>query len=329
MFSSSLSSSRRICVAPMMDWTDRHGRYFLRLITRRALLYTEMVPTAALQRGDRARFLDHHPDEHPLALQLGGGDPAALAECARMAEDWGYDEVNLNAGCPSDRVAAGGFGACLMAEPERVAACVAAMKAAVRVPVTVKHRIGIDDRDDGEHLDAFVRTIVSAGCDAVIIHARKAILGGLSPKHNRTVPPLRHDLVHGIKAAMPGVTVVINGGIVTLDQAAVHLERVDGVMIGRAAFDTPYMLADVDRRFHGDPGPPPTRAEILDALVDYARQQQARGVGLDRVFRRVHGLLRGLPGARAWRRRLQEIILRSNADPLLIAEATGRLMGQL
>lgn len=297
-------AARRICVAPMMDLTDRHFRRIARLLTRRALLYTEMVPMQALVRGDRNRFLDHDPVERPLALQLGGGDPATLAECARMAGDWGYDEVNLNVGCPSDRVSAGRFGACLMAEPDLVARCVEAMAGAVSLPVTVKHRIGIDDLDGYGHLSAFVSKVGSAGCGTFIVHARKAWLKGLSPRQNREIPPLRHDLVHRLKDEFPHLTIVTNGGIVTLDQAAAHLTRVDGVMIGRAAYEDLYLLAGVDRRFHGDASSPPTREEIVARLAPYLEEQTAKGVPPHHVTRHLMGLFRGIPGARAWRRRL-------------------------
>ena len=281
-----LLSARRICVAPMMDYTDRHFRSIARLLTRHALLYTEMVPTPALIKGDKARFLDHDPSERPVALQLGGNDPAALAECARMAEDWGYDEVNLNVGCPSDRVSAGRFGACLMADPHLVARCVEAMRGAVSLPITVKHRIGVDALDSYEHLAAFIAIVAAAGCPTFIVHARKAWLNGLNPKQNRTIPPLRHDLVHRLKADFPTLTIVTNGGVATLDQAAPHLEHVDGVMIGRAAYDDPYLLADVDRRFHGETAPPPTRREIIERLAPYLDSQVRAGVP---ARRHIHG----------------------------------------
>lgn len=324
-----LLSARRVCVAPMMDWTDRHGRYFLRLMSRQMLLYGEMVPTAALLHGSRDRFLAYHPIERPLAMQLGGNDPADLAECARMAEDWGYDEVNLNIGCPSGRVVSGRFGACLMAEPLLVARCVEAMKGAVRIPVTVKHRIGIDQRDDYDHLASFVRSLVDAGCEAVVIHARKALLNGVSPKRNRTVPPLRHDMVHQVKRDFPTLVVVTNGGIASLDQAAAHLDHVDGVMIGRAAFDNPYLLAEVDRRFHGSTAPDPTRRDVVEGLIAYADQECAAGTRLDVIVRHVHGLFQGVPGARQWRRGLQQMLLKSNAAPRLIGDAAASALAQL
>jgi tRNA-dihydrouridine synthase A len=298
-----------ISVAPMMDCTDRHFRWFMRQISRRALLYSEMVTMGAVIHGDREYLLGFSPEERPLALQLGGDDPATLAECARIAEGMGYDEVNLNVGCPSDRVASGNFGACLMARPERVAACVAAMRAAVQIPVTVKHRIGIDDRDAYEDMLAFVTTVAAAGCDRFTVHARKAVLGGLSPKENRTIPPLRHDDVHRLKAELPRLTIEINGGIVGLDAAAGHLQRVDGVMIGRAAYDDPYLFAEVDRRFYADDATPPGRFEVARRFGTYAARWLAsrppdRGGKLSGLTRHVLGLFAGMPGAREFRRLL-------------------------
>jgi len=296
---------RRLSVAPMMDRTDRHCRFFLRLISARALLYTEMIPTGAILRGDRARFLDFDAAEHPLALQLGGADPAALAECAAIAEDWGYDEVNLNVGCPSDRVQSARFGACLMAEPATVAAAVQAMQAATKLPVTVKCRIGIDDRDAYEDLAAFVSTVAEAGCTSFAVHARKAWLSGLSPKENREVPPLRYAEVYRLKEDFPALEVVINGGIESLDEAEAHAAKVDGVMIGRAAYQTPMMLAEADARiFGGADAPMPERREIAARLLDYVVEQLDDGVYLSRITRHILGLYAGVPGARAWRRHL-------------------------
>jgi tRNA-dihydrouridine synthase A len=297
---------RRLSVAPMMDYTDRHCRYFLRLITRRTLLYTEMVTTGALIHGDRERFLRFDAAEHPLALQLGGSDPAELARCARLGEEHGYDEINLNVGCPSDRVQSGRFGACLMAEPELVAGCVAAMKDRVGVPVTVKTRIGIDDRDSYEDLCGFTRAVAAAGCDALIVHARKAWLKGLSPKENRDVPPLRYDVVEGLKGDFPRLPIVINGGIGSLAQARAFLDRLDGVMIGREAYHNPWMLAEADKVIYGDGHPMPTRREVLESYIRYAEHQLAAGVPLSAMTRHLLGLYQGQPGARAWRRAISE-----------------------
>ena len=311
----------RFSVAPMMDWTDRYDRYFLRLITRRALLYTEMVTANAVLHGDRERLLGFDPAEHPVAAQLGGSEPAQLAEASRIAADFGYDEINLNVGCPSDRVQTGRFGACLMAEPVLVADCVGAMRAAVGVPVTVKCRIGIDDQDAEEDLGRFVETVSSAGCDTFIVHARKAWLQGLSPKENRDIPPLDYDRVHRLKAARPDLTVVINGGITSLDTAEDHLTRVDGVMLGRAAYQNPYLLADVDRRFYGDSRTPPNRAEIVDGLLPYIERRMAEGVPLNHITRHILGLYQGIPGARAWRRHLSENAHRPGADARIVEQA--------
>ena len=297
---------RQVAVAPMLDWTDRHCRYFLRLLSRHTLLYTEMVTTGAALHGDRERLLAHDPAEHPLALQLGGSDPVELARCARIAADFGYDEVNLNVGCPSDRVQSGRFGACLMAEPDLVADCVAAMRAAVTLPVTVKTRVGIDDRDSYAELVDFVDRVASGGCEVFIIHARKAWLSGLSPKENREIPPLRHDVVYRLKRDFPSLTIILNGGLTALDQIADSLQQVDGVMIGRAAYENPYLLADVDRRFFGSSAPPPSRQQVIRALLPYVETQLQRGTPLHCVTRHVLGLFQGIPGARAWRRYLSE-----------------------
>lgn len=305
----------------MMDWTDRHCRFFLRRITRHALLYTEMVTTGAVLHGDRARLLGFDPSEHPVAVQLGGSEPDALAESARIAEAWGYDEVNLNVGCPSDRVQSGRFGACLMAEPELVARLVAAMRAAVRIPVTVKSRIAIDEMEEWPTLERFVRLVSAEGCTRFTIHARKAWLKGLSPKENRDVPPLRHDLVHRLKDEFPHLDIAINGGIRSLDDAAEHIGRVDGVMIGRAAYETPYLLADVDRRFFGAAGTPPTRHEVVEAMLAYVEARRAEGAPLSAITRHMLGLFQGLPGARAWRRHLSENAHRPGAGPEILEAA--------
>ena len=309
-----------LSVAPMMDWTDRHCRYFHRLLTQGTLLYTEMVTSGAVLHGPRERLLGFDGAEHPVALQLGGSDPAELAAAARIAEEWGYDEVNLNVGCPSDRVQSGRFGACLMAEPELVARCVGAMRDAVAIPVTVKSRIAIDAMEEWPTLDGFVRAVAAAGCTRFIVHARKAWLKGLSPKENRDVPPLRYELVHRLKQENPHLTIAINGGIRTLDAAAVHLERVDSVMIGRAAYETPYLLADADRRFLGG-APGPDRHAVVEAMLPYVEAQRGRGVPLACITRHMLGLFQGLPGARAWRRRLSENAHRPGAGPELLRDA--------
>ena len=311
----------RIAVAPMMARTDRHCRYFLRQISRQVRLYSEMVTTAAVLHGDRARLLGFDAAEHPVALQLGGAEPAALAECARIAAAWGYDEVNLNIGCPSDRVQAGRFGACLMAEPALVARCFAAMQDAVAIPVTVKHRIGIDDQADWPALNGFVAALVGAGCRHVIVHARKAWLRGLSPKENRDVPPLRYELVYRLKDAFPDLAVTINGGIRTLDEAAVHLAHVDAVMLGRAAYEEPYVLAEADARFFGDPARPPSRHAVVERMAPYIEAAVARGTPPQAVARHMIGLFNGLPGARAWRRSLSDNAGRPGADADIVRAA--------
>ncbi len=305
----------------MMDWTDRHDRVFLRLISRRVLLYTEMIPLGAILHGDRDRFLGFDAREHPLALQLGGAEPAALAESARIATDYGYDEINLNVGCPSGRVQHARFGACLMAAPALVGSCVAAMAAAARIPVTVKCRIGIDERDSFEELCEFTRAVADGGCRTLIVHARKAWLSGLSPKQNREVPPLRYDRVYRLKETFPALQVIVNGGITSLDQAERHLAHVDGVMIGRAAYQNPYILAGADRRFFGDQQVPPSREAVVRAYLPYVETQRARGVPLKSITRHMLGLFNGLPGARAWRRHLSEAAHRPGAGPEVIEAA--------
>ena len=297
----------------MLDWTDRHCRYFLRLISPHVLLYSEMVTTGAILHGPRKRLLDFDPTEKPLALQLGGSEPEALAECARIGADWGYDEINLNVGCPSDRVQRGRFGACLMAEPELVADCVAAMVRAVPIPVTVKTRIGVDERDSYEELVHFVRTVAEAGCGTFIIHARKAWLSGLSPKENREVPPLRYDIAARIKQDFPGLNIVLNGGIQSLAEARTHLDTFDGVMIGRAAYHNPYLLAEAGS-LNGDSRPPPTRRTIAEAMLPYIKRQLAEGVRLHGITRHMLGLFHGQPGGRIWRRQLGEAATRPGSD---------------
>ncbi|BAI71589.1 tRNA-dihydrouridine synthase A [Azospirillum sp. B510] len=303
-----------LSVAPMMDWTDRHCRYFHRLLSASTLLYTEMVTTGAVLHGDRERLLGFDAAEHPVALQLGGSDPADLAACARIAEEWGYDEVNLNVGCPSDRVQSGRFGACLMAEPDLVARLVGAMRDAVAIPVTVKSRIAIDEMEEWPTLDHFVRTVSAAGCTHFIVHARKAWLKGLSPKENRDIPPLRYDLVHRLKAENPHLTIAINGGIRTLDEAEEHLGKVDSVMIGRAAYETPYLLADADRRLTGG-APGPDRHAVIAAMLPFIEARMALGTPLSAITRHMLGLFQGLPGARAYRRHIAENAHRPGAGP--------------
>lgn len=289
-----------------MDWTDRHDRYFLRRITRNTLLYTEMVTTGALLHGDQARFLRYHPDEHPLALQLGGCNPDALAQCSALAEQHGYDEVNLNVGCPSDRVQAARFGACLMAEPTLVAQCISAMRAACGIPVTVKCRIGIDDLDSYSHFRRFIETVAGSGSRVFIVHARKAWLQGLSPKQNREIPPLQYETVYRLKQELPELEIIINGGIETLDEADEHLQHVDGVMLGRAAYKNPYLLAEVDQRYFNSDGELPTRHSIALAMQDYIEQSLDEGVRFKHISRHMLGLFQGQYGGRLWRRILSE-----------------------
>ncbi|MBU6491645.1 MAG: tRNA dihydrouridine(20/20a) synthase DusA [Burkholderiales bacterium] len=297
---------RRISVAPMMDWTDRHCRYFHRLLSQHTWLYTEMVTTGALLHGDVPRHLDFDAAEHPVALQLGGSEPADLAQAARLGAQWGYDEINLNCGCPSERVQRGAFGACLMAEPALVADCVKAMRDAVSVPVTVKHRIGIDSVEAYDFVRDFVGQVADAGCETFIVHARNAILKGLSPKENREIPPLKYDYVYRLKRDFPDLEIIINGGIDTLDAAAAHLEHVDGVMIGREAYHHPYLLAGVDTRFYGATGPIASREAVEAGLIEYAARQVAQGTYLGAITRHALGLYRGVSGARGWRRTLSE-----------------------
>jgi tRNA-dihydrouridine synthase A len=293
-------------VAPMMDWTDRHCRAFHRLLTRRARLYTEMLTTGAVIHGDRARLLGFDKSEHPVALQLGGSDPRELCEAARIGEGFGYDEVNLNVGCPSDRVKEGRFGACLMAEPELVASCVAAMKRAVKIPVTVKCRIGIDDQDPEEALDQLARGVIAAGSDALIVHARKAWLSGLSPKQNRDIPLLDYQRVYRLKAALPDVPVVINGGIASVEEARAHLLHVDGAMLGRAAYQEPWRLLSVDPEIFGEAAPHASMKDVFEAMIPYIERELRRGTRLHAITRHFVGAYRAVPGARAFRRYLAE-----------------------
>ena len=301
-----LSHAHRLSVAPMLDWTTRDFRYFIRLITKHSLLYTDMVTTGALMHGDAARFLAHDETEGPLALQLGGSDPTTMAQCAVMAEDWGYDEVNINVGCPSDRVQSGLFGACLMAEPNLVADCVAEMQARVAIPVTVKTRLGIDEQDSYEFLSQFVELVSSAGCKTFILHARKAWLSGLSPKENRDVPPLNYDRVYQIKRDYPDLQIAINGGVQTLEEVQTHLQQVDGTMIGRVAYHDPYRLATADSVIFGKADQGLSRHEVIEAMLPYISGRMAVGRSLKSMTRHLLGLFQGQPGAKAWRRYLSE-----------------------
>ena len=305
----------------MMDWSDHPCRYFWRLLTRQALLYTEMVTTGALIHGDRERFLHFNPEEHPVALQLGGSEPADLARCARWAEEWGYDEVNLNCGCPSDRVQSGMFGACLMARPALVADCVRAMRAACDIPVTVKHRIGIDHMESYQELLDFVGTVAEAGCEVFIVHARKAWLQGLSPKENRDIPPLNYPWVYRLKHDLPRLCIVINGGIQTLEECRRHLQQVDGVMLGREAYQNPWLLAEVDSQLYGMDKPAASRDDVIAALLPYVERQLAAGAHLNHITRHILGLYQGVPGARKFRRHLSENAYRQTAGVEVLTDA--------
>jgi tRNA-dihydrouridine synthase A len=305
----------------MMEWTDRHCRVFLRALTKRTLLYTEMVHAGAVLHGDAERHLAHDPIEHPLALQLGGSDPGDLAEAAKTGEAFGYDEINLNIGCPSERAGAGRFGACLMAEPELVRDGVGAMIEAVDIPVTVKSRTGIDSRDSYEELSRFIETVALSGCRTFIIHARKALLSGLSPKQNREVPPLQYDYVTRIKEDFPDLEIVLNGGLLSIDDALAQLPQVDGAMIGRAAYQDPWILHDADRRVFGATDGPATRHAVVDEMLPYIERQVVAGVPLPRITTHMLGLFNGMPGARAWRRRLSEEARRAGAGPETVRAA--------
>ncbi|ACS84555.1 tRNA dihydrouridine(20/20a) synthase DusA [Musicola paradisiaca] len=315
----------RFSVAPMLDWTDRHCRYFHRLLSHNALLYTEMVTTGAILHG-RGDYLAYNDEEHPLALQLGGSDPQALAQCAEIAEQRGYDEINLNVGCPSDRVQNGRFGACLMAEAELVADCVDAMRGRVRLPVTVKTRIGIDDQDSYDFLCAFIRTVAErGGCDTFIVHARKAWLSGLSPKENREIPPLDYPRVYQLKRDFPALTIAINGGIKTLEQAQQHLQHLDGVMVGREAYQNPGVLAQVDSQLFGVTAPVPDLFAVVEGMYPYIERELSRGAQLGHITRHMLGLFQGLPGARQWRRFLSENAHRPGADVSVVEQALTRV----
>ncbi|HEU4777899.1 MAG TPA: tRNA dihydrouridine(20/20a) synthase DusA [Telluria sp.] len=326
---SSVVASRRISVAPMMDWTDRHCRVFHRQITRHTWLYTEMVTTGALVYGDVERHLRFSEQEHPVALQLGGSDPADLAVSARKGQDWGYDEINLNCGCPSERVQKGAFGACLMAEPQLVADCVKAMRDAVTIDVTVKHRIGIDQTESYDFVRDFVGTVADAGCRTFIVHARNAILKGLSPKENREVPPLKYEYAYQLKRDFPDFEILINGGIKTEAEIDQHLQHVDGVMLGREAYHNPFMMAGFDQRYYGDTAERPTREQVLAAMVPYIeaqlKQEGGRGLKLNSITRHMLGLMQGLPGARGFRQTLSDAKKLAAADPRLLLEAAARL----
>ncbi|HEX7649180.1 MAG TPA: tRNA dihydrouridine(20/20a) synthase DusA [Noviherbaspirillum sp.] len=323
--------SRRLSVAPMMDWTDRHCRMFHRQITRHTWLYTEMVTTGALIHGDVERHLNFNEEEHPVALQLGGSEPDDLAQCAKLGEKWGYDEVNLNCGCPSERVQKGAFGACLMAEPKLVADCVKAMRDVVDIDVTVKHRIGIDHVESYDFVRDFVGTIADAGCKTFIVHARNAILKGLSPKENREIPPLKPEYAYQLKRDFPHLEILINGGVKTLAEIDAHLEHVDGVMLGREAYHNPYLMAAFDARYYGDETAPKTRAEILQAMLPYIADQLARygkggtGLRLNSITRHMLGLMTGLPGARTFRQTLSDAKKLAAGDPALLLEAAARM----
>lgn len=301
-----MKTDHTFCVAPMMDWTDRHDRMFLRQISSRALLYTEMVTSAALVHGDSDYLLQYHEQEHPVALQLGGSDPAQLVEAGKMGEQAGYDEINLNVGCPSDRVQSGAFGACLMATPGVVADCVKALQDAVQIEVTVKSRIGIDDLDTEQHLMEFIDTVAQAGCGTFIIHARKAILQGLSPKENREIPPLNYQRVFAVKKAFPQLTVVINGGITSLPQAEELLAEVDGVMLGREAYQNPYLLHAVDSQFFGEPASSRSRVDCIRDYLPYVEAELDRGTPLNHITRHLLGLFKGQAGGKQFRRHLSE-----------------------
>jgi tRNA-dihydrouridine synthase A len=296
----------RVSVAPMMDWTDRHCRYMLRLISRRALLYTEMVTTEAILRGDRKRLLCYDQTEHPVALQLGGADPDALAVCARIGADWGYDEINLNVGCPSDRVQSGRFGACLMLEPDHVARCIEAIASVVDIPVTVKSRIGVDKQDEWESLSTLARVTRDAGAVRHIVHARKAWLRGLNPKQNREIPPLRYDIVYRLKQTESSLVVIMNGGIQTSFDIDSHLSEVDGVMLGRAVYHSPYLLAHVDGDYYADNRPAMTRRDVVIGMIDYIEREIKEGTPPRYITRHMVGIFQGMPGARRWRRHLSE-----------------------
>ena len=322
-----LALNRRFCIAPMMDWSDRHCRVFWRQLSQHAVLYTEMVTTGALLHAEPARFLDYDECEHPLALQLGGSNPADLAACARLAEQWRYDEVNLNCGCPSDRVQNGSFGACLMGEAQTVADSVKAMRDTCSLPVTVKHRTGIDQLDSYAFLCDFVGRVAEAGCEVFIVHARKAWLSGLSPKENREIPPLEYEKVYQLKRDFPQLEIIINGGIHSIDEAYQHLQYVDGVMMGRSAYQNPSILSEVDPLFYeGQPGP--AAADALSQLYPYIQQQLQQGSRLNHITRHVLGLFNGQPGAKQFRRHLSENAHKPGAGIDVLKDAVSHLNKQ-
>lgn len=320
--------NRRFSVAPMMDWTDPHCRYFLRLLSKHALLYSEMVTTGALLHGNSERFLRHHETEHPVALQLGGSNPAELAACTKMAEAAGFDEVNLNVGCPSDRVQNNMIGACLMAHPQLVADCVKQMQDSVAIPVTVKHRIGINGRDSYAQLRDFVGTVHEAGCTSFTVHARIAILEGLSPKENRDVPPLRYDIAAQLKTDFPDLEFILNGGIKTLEQCSEHLQTFDGVMLGREAYQNPWLLSQVDHQLFGDPQPDMTRTSILEQLQPYIEHHLAQGGKVPHITRHILGIAQGFPGARRFRQLLSADIYKSEQPMAIFEQAVVGLNGR-
>jgi len=312
--------SYRLSVAPMLDWTDRHFRYLVRLISRRVRLYTEMVVDQSILLGNRPKLLDFSPEEHPVALQLGGSVPEKLSEAARIGEAWGYDEINLNLGCPSERVQGGGFGACLMLESDLVAESMAAMRQAVKIPVTAKHRLGVDEVEDYRYLARFVEKLAGVGIEAFIIHARKAYLKGLSPAENRTIPPLRYDWVYRLKQDFPHLTIVLNGGVRTLEEVQAHLAKVDGVMLGRAVYEDPFVLEPADRRLFGE-ARSTTRLEVAQAMLRYAEAQLEQGTPLWAIARHMLNLFKGQPGGRLWRRLLSERACRRGAGVAVLEEA--------
>lgn len=319
---------RTFSIAPMLDWTDRHYRYFARLMSANALLYTEMVTTGAILHG-RGDYLAYNQEEHPLALQLGGSNPQDLAKCAKLAAERGYDEVNLNVGCPSDRVQNGRFGACLMAEPELVAECVDAMMQVADIPVTVKTRIGIDEQDSYGFLTQFIDTVQAKGCQAFTIHARKAWLQGLSPKENREIPPLDYERVYQLKRDYPLLNISLNGGITSLEQAKVHLAYLDGVMVGREAYQNPYMLAEVDNQLYGTKTPVLSRDAVIEKLIPYIEKHLAEGGRLNHITRHIIGLFQGLPGSRSWRRYLSENAHKQGAGIEVVLQAVNAMRGEI
>lgn len=330
MHQNSLMNKEKIfAVAPMMDWTDRHCRFFHRMMTRHALLYSEMVTTGAVIHGDRERLIGFSEMEHRVALQIGGSDPTECAKAALIGAQFGYDEINLNVGCPSDRVQSGQFGACLMAEPEVVGACISEMRSAVSIPVTVKCRIGIDDQDEDTDLDHFINVVARMGCVKFIVHARKAWLQGLSPKQNRDIPALNYERVYRLAKKREDLEISINGGITLLNEAAAHLEHVDGVMVGRAAYQNPWILADVDQKFFNRLNVANTRRDVVEGLVNYCEDAMSSGARLQQIGRHILGLYQGQPGARAWRRHLSENMHRKDCGPELLLEAAEKVNEQI